>query len=114
MGTILYSNIFTTRENFVVTREQLPNPPSDSRCDIVVKYLGNLFRGIRTLCFAECKRTKTSQIFGLELLEKQAIKYCQSYLDHEKDIQFVYAATLAGAHIRLWKHWRDSDVFETF
>ncbi len=114
MGTILYSNIFTTRENFVVTHEQPPNPTSSSRCDIIVKYLGNGFQGIRTLCFAECKRTKTSQTFSLELLENQAVKYCQSYLDYEKDIQFVYAATMAGAHIRLWKYWRDSNAFETF
>ena len=101
MEVILYSNIFTTRDNFMVNSQQPPAPQSDRKCDIVVRYLEQGAQKIRVLCFAECKRTRTSQTFSLKALEKQAKEYCRLCLDSEEDMQFVHAATMAGAHVRL-------------
>jgi hypothetical protein len=36
-------------------------------------------------------------------LEIQARDYCKLYLEVEKEIPYVYAATIARAYIRLWK-----------
>jgi hypothetical protein len=104
---ILYSNVFTIRDNFIVNSQLPPVPKSKKKCDIVVRYLENGTQKIRVLCFIECKRTRTSQTFSLKALEKQAKEYCRLCLESEGDIQFVYAATMAGAHIRLWKCLRD-------
>jgi len=70
----------------------------------VVRYLESGYANIRTLLFAECKRTSTSQAFSLKALEQQAKDYCQLHLEYETDSTFVYAATMAGAHIRLWTY----------
>jgi hypothetical protein len=99
---ILYRNIFT-EPYFIVNSQQPPTPTSDRRCDLVVRYLESGYKNIKTLLFAECKRTSTSQAFSLKALEKQALDYCQLHLKHEKDVTFVYAATMAGAHVRLWR-----------
>jgi len=107
MEVILYSNIFTTGDNFMVNSQQPPAPQSDKRCDIVIRYLEHGTQKIRILCFAECKRTRTSQKFSLKALEKQASEYCRLCLDSEEDMPFVYAATMAGAHVRLWTYFRD-------
>jgi hypothetical protein len=60
MTAILYSNVFTTCENFAVSNEQPPTPKSKSCCDIVVRYLESGSQKIRALCFAECKRSNTN------------------------------------------------------
>lgn len=113
MTAILYSNVFTTRENFAISNEQPPTPTSKSRCDIVVRYLESGSQTIKPLCFAECKRTSTSQPFSLKALEEQAFQYCKSYIEHE-ELTFVYAATMAGAHLRLWGYWREGTEMEPF
>lgn len=59
MIAILYSNAFTTQENFAVSPEQPPTPMSDRRCDIIVRYLESGCQNIRALCFGECKRAST-------------------------------------------------------
>jgi len=107
MEVILYNNIFTVRDHFIVNSQQPPTTKSDKKCDIVVRYLENGTQKIRVLCFAECKRTRTSQPFSLKALERQAKDYAEIYLKHEDDIPFVYVATMAGAHIRLWTYRRD-------
>jgi hypothetical protein len=113
MTAVLYSNIFTTRENFVVSPEQPPTPTSDRRCDIVIRYLESGSENIRALCFAECKRASTSRPFSLKALEDQASEYCKLYLNYE-GMPFVYAATMAGAHVRLWGCWPDRAEMEPF
>ncbi len=101
MEVILYRNIFT-EPHFIVNSQQPPTPTSGRRCDLVVRYLESGYEDISTLLFAECKRTSTSQAFSLASLETQALNYCQLYLNYQKDQIFVYAATMAGAHVRLW------------
>jgi hypothetical protein len=96
---VLYKNIFT-KDYFAITSEQPASAMSKRRCDIMIKYLESGSENIRTLCFAECKRTNNSQAFSLKALEDQAVDYCKLYLAQEK-VTFVYAATMAGAHIRL-------------
>ena len=49
MTEILYSNVFTTRENFAIRNEQPPTPTSKSRCDIVVRYLESGSQTIKAL-----------------------------------------------------------------
>ena len=85
-----------------MTSEQPASPESQRHFEIVIKYLENESESIRTLCFAECKRTRNSQAFSLKALEEQAAAYCKLYVEYEK-ASFVYAATMAGAHVRLWK-----------
>ena len=101
MEVVLYKNIFT-EDYFAVTSEQPASTTSKRHCDIVIKYLESGSENIRTLCFAECKRTNKSQAFSLKALEEQAAEYCKLYLEDQKT-SFVYAATMAGAHVRLWK-----------
>jgi hypothetical protein len=91
----------------MVNSQHTTAPQSDRKCDIVIRYLEQGTQKIRVLCFAECKRTRTSQTFSLKALEKQANEYCRLCLDSEDDMRFVYAATMAGAHIRLWTCFRD-------
>jgi hypothetical protein len=98
MTALLYSNIFTTRENFVVSPEQPPPPTSDRRCDIVIRYLESGSENIRALCFAECKRASTSRPFSLKALEDQASEYYKLYLNYE-GMPFVYAATRAMVRV---------------
>jgi hypothetical protein len=100
MLAILYSNIFPTYKNFAVSAEQPPTPDSDTRCDIVVRYLESGYQKIRVLCFTECKLVKKSHTFSLKTLEEQALGYCRLYLDHEK-VPFIYTATMAGIYVRL-------------
>jgi hypothetical protein len=114
MEVILYSNVFTSSENFIVNSQQPPTTQSDKKCDIVIRYLESGTNRIRVLCFAECKRTRTSQPFSLKALEKQAKDYSRLYLDSEDSILFVYVATMAGAHIRLWTYWRDKTELAPF
>ena len=114
MEVVLYSNIFTTRENFMVNSQQPPASQSDKRCDIVIRYLEQGTHKIRILCFVECKRTRTSQPFSLKALEKQATEYCILCLESEEDMEFVYAATMAGAHVRLWTCRRDQSEMIPF
>ena len=106
MEVVLYKNIFND-DNFAVTSEQPPSLTSGRRCDLVIKYLESGSFDIKVLCFAECKRTDTDREFNLARLERQAKGYCQIYLDAEQDLPFVYAATMAGAHVRLWRYNRD-------
>jgi hypothetical protein len=108
MEVILYRNIFT-EPYFIVNSQQPPTPTSDRRCDLVVRYLESGYEDVRTLLFAECKRTSTSQAFSLKALEEQAKEYCQLHLQYAKNSTFVYAATMAGAHIRLWTYGLDQD-----
>jgi hypothetical protein len=103
MEVILNKNLFT-EAHFIVNSQQPPTPTSDRRCDLVVRYLESGYANIRTLLFAECKRTSTSQAFSLKALEQQAKDYCQLHLEYETDSTFVYAATMAGAHVRLWTY----------
>jgi hypothetical protein len=100
MEVILYRNIFT-EPHFIVNSQQPPTPTSDRRCDLVVRYLESGYEDVRTLLFAECKRTSTSQAFSLKALEQQAKDYCQLHLEYAKNSTFVYATTMAGAHVRL-------------
>jgi hypothetical protein len=100
MEVVLYQNIFNDK-NFAVTSEQPPSLSSRRRCDLVIKYLESGSFDIKVLCFGECKRTDTSQEFSLTRLEVQARDYCKLYLEAEKEMPFVYASTMAGAHIRL-------------
>jgi hypothetical protein len=102
MEVILYSNVFTTDNNFIVNSQQPPTAESDKKCDIVVRYLEQGTQKIRVLCFAECKRARTSQPFSLTALETQAKDYSTLYLDSEANMAYVYVSTMAGAHIRLW------------
>ncbi|KAF4625120.1 hypothetical protein G7Y89_g13047 [Cudoniella acicularis] len=83
MEVVLYKNIFT-EDYFAVTSEQPAGPESQRHCEIVIKYLENGSESIRTLCFGECKRTKTSQAFSLKALEEQAADY--SRLDIGNDV----------------------------
>jgi hypothetical protein len=106
MLAILYSNVFPTRKNFAVSAEQPPTPDSDTRCDIVVRYLESGYQKIRALCFAKCKRAKKNQAFSLKALEEQALGYYRLYLDNEKML-FVYAAIIASAYVRLWGYYYD-------
>ena len=101
MGFVLYKNIFA-EDYFAVTHEQPASSKSKRQCDIAIKYFENGTENIRTLCFAECKRANKSQAFSLKALEEQAADYCKLYLEDQK-VTFVYAATMAGAHVRLWK-----------
>jgi len=112
MEVILYRNIFF-EEYFAVTSEQPPSPDSSKRCDLVINYLEEGSGKIRTFCFAECKRAKKSQPFSLVALEEQATDYCKTYVDYES-APFVYAATMAGAHIRLWKYMQGDDNLTPF
>ncbi|KAH6716267.1 hypothetical protein BKA61DRAFT_574090 [Leptodontidium sp. MPI-SDFR-AT-0119] len=66
MEVILYSNIFTTRENFMANSQQPPASQSDKRCDIVVRHLEQGTQKIRILCFVECKRTRTKSIIQFD------------------------------------------------
>jgi hypothetical protein len=106
MEVILSQNIFT-EPYFVVNSQYPPNPTSARRCDLVVRYLETGDVNIKTLIFAECKRTRTTQAFSLEALEDQAADYCKLYLDYENEIEspivFVHAITAAGANVRFWK-----------
>ena len=86
MEVILYSHIFTTNEHFLVNSQQPPAPGSEKRCDIVIRYLEHGTERIRVLCFAECKRARTSQMFTLKALEKQAMEYCRLCLVSEDDM----------------------------
>jgi hypothetical protein len=113
MTALLYSNVFTTCENFIVSNEQPPAPTSKQWCDIVVRYLKSGSQNIRALCFAKCKRTSTSQPFSLKALEEQAFEYCKLHLKH-KGTPYVYAATMAGAHVRLWGCWQGRTQMEPF
>ena len=106
MEVVLYKNIFND-DNFAVTSEQPPSLTSGRRCDLVIKYLESGSFDIKILCFAECKRADTDREFNLARLERQAKGYCKVYLDAEQDLPFVYAATMAGAHVRLWSYNRD-------
>ncbi|MCJ1226390.1 hypothetical protein MMC12_003040 [Toensbergia leucococca] len=99
---MLSANYFPESEYFVVSSEQSPTPTSQRSCDLVIRYIDIGGVEIRTLCFGECKRASTSQPFSLRALEKQGQEYSRLYLDYEKDVQFIYVATMAGAHIRLW------------
>jgi hypothetical protein len=87
---------------FAVTPKQPPSSTSKRHYNLVIKYLRNEADDISALCFAEYKLFKTSQAFSLQLLEQQSLEYCMLYLEETQD-PFVYAATIAGAHIRLWK-----------
>jgi len=113
MTAILYSNVFTTRENFVVSNEQPPTPKSKSRCDVVIRYLESGSQTMRAPCFAECKQANTNQPFSLKALEEQAFEHSKAYLKHE-GMPFVYAATMAGAHARLWGCWPSMTEMEPF
>jgi hypothetical protein len=113
MLAILYSNVFPMRENFAVSAKQPPTPDSDTRCDIVVRYLESGYQKIRALCFTKCKRAKKSQAFSLKALEEQALGYCRLYLDHKK-VLFVYATTMAGAYVRLWGCWPKKTKLQPF
>ncbi|KAF8859339.1 hypothetical protein BDZ45DRAFT_673305 [Acephala macrosclerotiorum] len=112
MEVVLYRNIFT-EDYFAVTSEQPASLASQRHCDIVVKYLGNETESIRTLCFAKCKRTGKSQAFSLKALEERAVEYCKLYVEYEM-VSFVYAATMAGAHVRLWKYMQGDERLTPF
>ena len=79
MEVVLYKNIFT-EDYFAITSEQPASAMSKCRCDIVIKYLESGSENIRTLYFAECKRTNNSQAFSLKALEDQAADYYKLYL----------------------------------
>ena len=102
MVNVLYKNIFT-EDDFAVSNEQPANPVTRRHCEILVRYLENGSEIIKTLCFGECKRASTSQSFSLKALEEQAASYCKLYVEYE-NVPFVYAATMAGAHVRVWKY----------
>jgi hypothetical protein len=109
MQVLLYKNIFY-EDNFIVNSEQPPSTASGHRCDLVVRYLETGTDSVKALCFAECKRSRTNQPFALKLLEDQAKDYCRRYLRQQQTSTFVYAATMAGAHVRLWKCTADEMI----
>lgn len=49
----------------------------------------------------------------MKALEEQALEDCKAYLDYE-GIPIAYAATMAGAHVRLWGCWPDKAEMEPF
>jgi hypothetical protein len=110
---VLYKNIFNN-DYFAVTSEQLPSLSSRRRCDLVIKYLKSGSFDIKVLCFSEYKRTNTSQEFSLIRLEIQAKDYYKLYLKAEKETAYVYAATIAGAYVRLWKSECGEDGWTLF
>ncbi|KAH6714336.1 hypothetical protein BKA61DRAFT_734846 [Leptodontidium sp. MPI-SDFR-AT-0119] len=91
LAEVLLYTRFTIAENFVVNSQ----------------YLENGTEKIRLLDINEAKRASTNQPFSLKALEKQARKYCKIYLESDADVPYMYAATWAGAHVRLWKYWRE-------
>jgi hypothetical protein len=105
MEVIFSQNVFADKTTFIVNSQQPPNPNSKRACDITISYLDATW-DVSTLCFAECKRTSTSKPYSLRALEEQAMHYCAAHLDHYTEKPFIYAATMAGAHIRLWRYNR--------
>jgi len=105
MEVIFSQNIFADKTTFIVNSQQPPVTTSRRRCDIVISYLDTSW-DISTLCFAECKRASTHKPYSLKALEEQAMEYCAEHLQNYTDKSFIYAATMAGAHIRLWRYQR--------
>jgi hypothetical protein len=96
---ILYRNIFT-KPYFIVNSQQLLTLTFNCCCNLVVQYLESRYKDIKTLLFAKCKQTSTSQAFSLKALKEQAKDYCQLHLKYV-NLTFVYAATIASAYVKL-------------
>ena len=106
--------LFRTRDDVFVNSQQPPSLESRKLCDIVIKYPVQGTSTPQILCFVECKRAKTTQPYSLRLVEQQAIDYCQVYLQSRKHLNFVYAVTACGAHVRLWKYSQGDEWLQGF
>ena len=93
--------------------QQPPNDDSPNRCDIVTHYLDKDYHR-KTLMFIEAKRANVSneknapnKKTGLPALEEQVLGYCDEYLGARGSQEYVYACTVTGPYIRLFKVYRD-------
>lgn len=105
--------VWRNHDDIHINSQQPPGIQSGKACDIVVKY-NDEHGEKRILCFVECKRTKNVTPYRLNEVEDQAFSYCKDYLASEPNLDFVYACTACGAHIRLWKFERGTDAFGIF
>ena len=114
LAEVMFYTEFPVAENFIVNSQYPLAPGPTLRCDHAIRYLESGTARICIFDINEAKRTRTNQAFSLKALERQARDYCKIYLESEQDIPFVYASTMAGAHIRLWRYSRDQPELVPF
>ncbi|ESZ96610.1 hypothetical protein SBOR_2977 [Sclerotinia borealis F-4128] len=116
MTCLINSNCFTGLDsNYTSTSEYYVDYAKGEQADIVVRYGqgGNFNAKIlsrqKLLMIGECKRTMRSTGSHLLKLEWQAYRYCQIYFQSSegREVQHIFAATMVGAHMRLWRCERD-------
>ncbi|PLB53740.1 hypothetical protein P170DRAFT_431552 [Aspergillus steynii IBT 23096] len=106
MENILNKVVFAGDERYdtvFVNSQCPPYPESDSRADLAIKYITKDNK-LQTLCIIEAKRPRASGHYNTDLVEEEALDYCEEFFkDPSHDCLFVYAATIIGVKIRLWK-----------
>jgi hypothetical protein len=108
----ILNKIIFTEGNFAGGSRWTPTPTSSSPCDYTIQYIESIYTDFRMLLLVQYNRPGSkrkvirSEPFSLKALEEKAKDRCQLYLEYmhlkDKNSTFVYAATVAGAHIRLW------------
>jgi hypothetical protein len=95
----------------------LNSHPVSNPGSFAISSSNTLFKELRhrkSFASSKCKRAKTTQPYSLRLVEQQAIDYCQVYLQSRKHLNFVYAVTACGAHVRLWKYSQGDEWLQGF
>ncbi|KAI9641941.1 hypothetical protein NHQ30_009810 [Ciborinia camelliae] len=97
--------------NYTSIAEYYSDDTKGEQTDIVVRYSqgGDWRRHIKPtqklLMIGECKKTMRYTSSDLLKLEWQAYRYCQMYFQsiEGRDVQHIFAATMVGARMRLWR-----------
>ncbi|GLA49040.1 hypothetical protein AnigIFM63604_004644 [Aspergillus niger] len=92
-----YSTVF-------VNSQIPPHENSDLACDLAIRYVTKNM-DIWTMCFIEAKRTRNRETTITRFVEEDALKYCKEYFfgNPSNNSSFVYAGTLIGTRLRLWR-----------
>ncbi len=67
---------------------------------------------LRPLLFVEWKRAAKDPPGGRSAAEKQAVGYCQQYLEANPGQPFMHAMVCAGPHATIWKVAQDDPTFD--
>ncbi|TGO44886.1 hypothetical protein BCON_0450g00050 [Botryotinia convoluta] len=109
MAFLMNRNFTMLDDRYSVAAEWYPDPVHGEQADIVVRYCQSGDKTQQILMIGECKKTTRTSAYSLKGLEWQAFRYCQMYFqsDEGRGKEEVYAATMAGAHMRFWRSTKD-------
>ncbi|KAF7898445.1 hypothetical protein EAF00_004891 [Botryotinia globosa] len=109
MSYLMTRNFSSLDDKYSVTAEWYPDPAHGEQADIVVRYCQSGDRTQQILMIGECKKTTRMSPYSLKGLEWQAYRYCQMYFQsvEGRGKEEIYAATMAGAHVRFWRATKD-------